>query len=174
MRQNEGKLFLVEKTSGLLLAELPQNVSANTKKINYNLHPPLQLAVLQSYSIKYLGIVIDCFLSWHDHIDYVSSKISKRLNIITKIKCHVAKHSLISMYYALVYPYLTCGCVLWDNNYEIPVAQLVKLYNKVVRIINDVPLRDYITPPYVNLGLIKFPDTAKLYICLLFYDHILD
>ena len=57
------------------------------QKVNSNLHPPLKIAdqyLEQSYNIKYLGLVIDCFLSWHDHIDHISSKISKSVNIIAK------------------------------------------------------------------------------------------
>ena len=82
--------------------------------------------------------------------------------------------SISDKYYALVYPYLTYGCVLWGNNYEGPLSQLVRLQNKVVRIKNDVPLRDHITPHYVNLGLIKLPDIVKLYMCQLFYGHLID
>ena len=84
----------------------------------------------------------------------------------------MTSQSLISIYYALVYPCLTYGCVLWGNNYEAPLSQLVRLQNKAVRIINNVPLRDHITPHYVNLGSIKLPDIVKLYTCQLFYDHL--
>ena len=86
----------------------------------------------------------------------------------------MTSQSLTSIYYALVYPYLTYGHVLWDNNYEAPLSQLVRLQNKVVRIINDVPLRDHITPHYVNLGLIKLLDILKLYTCQLFYDRLMN
>ena len=96
------------------------------------------------------------------------------MNIIAKLKPHVISQSLISIYYALVYPYLTYGCVLWGNNYEGPLSQLVRLQNKVVRIMNDVPLRDHITPYYVNLGLINLPDIVKLLTCQLFCDHLID
>ena len=123
---------------------------------------------------NYLGLIIDCFLSWHEHIDYISCKISTSVNIIAKLKLHVTSQTLISIYYALVYPYLIYGCVLWGNNYEAPLSQLVRLQNKVIRIINNVPLRDHITPHYVNLGLIKLPDIVKLYTCQLFYDHLID
>ena len=84
----------------------------------------------------------------------------------------MTSQSLVSIYYALVYLYLTYGCVLWGNNYEALLSQLARLQNKVVRIINNVPLRDHITPHYVNLGLIKFPDIVKLYKCQLIYDHL--
>lgn len=86
----------------------------------------------------------------------------------------MTSQSLISIYYALVYPYLTYGCVLWGNNYEAPLSQLVRLQNKVVRIINNVPLCDHITPHYVNLGFLKLPDIVKLYTCQLFYDHLIN
>ena len=51
---------------------------------------------------------------------------------------------------------------MWGNNYEAPLSQLVRLQNKVARIINNVPLRDHIIPHYVNLGLIKLPDIDHL------------
>ena len=147
------------------------------QKINSNLYPPLKLAdqyLEQSYSVKYLGLIIDCFLSWYAHIYHISSKISKSVNIIAKLKPHVTSQSLISIYYALVYPSLTYGCVLWGNNYEAPLSQFVRLQNKAVRIINNLPLHDHITPHYVNLGLIKLPDIVKLYTCQLFYDHLIN
>ena len=62
------------------------------QKINFDLYPPLKLAdqyLEQSFSVKYLGLIIDCFLSWHEHIDYISSKINKSVNIIAKLKPHV-------------------------------------------------------------------------------------
>ena len=89
------------------------------QKVNSNLHPPLKIAdqyLEQSYNIKYLGLVLDCFLSWHDHIDHISGKISKSVNIIAKLKRHVTKQSLISIYYTLVYPYLNYGCILPGGN----------------------------------------------------------
>ena len=147
------------------------------QKVNSNLHPPLKIAdqyLEQSYNVRYLGLVTDCFLSRHDHIDHISSKINKSVNFIAKLKRHVTTQSLISIYYALLYPYLNYGCILWGNNYEAPVSQLVKLQNQAVRVINNVPLRDHITPHYVNLGLIKLSDIVKLNTCQLIYDHLID
>ena len=59
------------------------------QKLNSNLHLPLVLAgqpLDHSSSVKYLGLFIDCHISWHDHIEYICSKISKNINIMTKLK----------------------------------------------------------------------------------------
>lgn len=145
------------------------------QKLNFNLLPPLILAgeILEKASnIKYLGIVIDHHLSWHDHIDYVCDKVSRSINIMTKVKRYLGKHCLISIYYSLVYSHLIYGCSLWGNNYDSPLSQLIRLQNKAVRIMNDTPLRDPITPYYANSGLLKFRDIVKLYTCLIFYEHL--
>ena len=76
------------------------------------------------------------------------------------------------MYYSFIYPYLhvTYGSILWGNNYHSPIYDVVKLQNKAIRIINDVAIRNNITPHYVNLNILKFPDIVKLHSCLFFYD----
>ena len=56
---------------------------------------------------------------------------------MVKIKRYVSKATLISLKYSLVYP-----CTLWGNKYNVLLSQIVKLQNKTVRIINDVPLMD--------------------------------
>ena len=124
-------------------------------------------------SVKYLGVYIDSHLSWNNHIDYICSKISKNLNITTRLKRYLTSKSRVSVYYSLIYPYLYYGCLLWGNNYDAPLSKIVRLQNKAVRIINDVPFMDPITPYYVALRLLKFPDIVKLSTCLLFYENLL-
>ena len=127
------------------------------EKLNFNLLRPLILAgeILEKASnIKYLGIVIDHHLSWHDRIDYVCDKVSGSINIMTKVKRYLGKNCLISIYYSLVYSHLIYGCSLWGNNYDSPLSQLIRLQNKAVI--------------YANCGLLKFCDIVKLYTCLIF------
>ncbi|RMX46931.1 hypothetical protein pdam_00024873 [Pocillopora damicornis] len=79
--------------------------------------------------------------------------------------------TLVSVCYSLIYPYLTYTCTLSGNNYSASLSQIVKLQNKVVRDINDVPLMESITPHYPSLGLLKIPDIVKLNTCMIFYDY---
>ena len=91
---------------------------------------------------------------------------------MTRLKRYLTSKSLVSVYYSLIYPYLYYGCPLWENNFESPLSKVVKLQNQTVRIINDVQLMEPITPHYVTLRLLKFPDIVKLNTSLLFYDYL--
>jgi len=53
------------------------------------------------------------------------------------------------------------------KNYNASLSQIVKLQNKAVRVVNDVP-----TPHYSSLDLLKFPDIVKQYTCMLFYEYL--
>ena len=67
------------------------------QKVDYKILPPLSIAgqcLEQVSKIKYLGIYIDSHLSWHDHIDYVCDKVSKSINIMTKIKSYLGDQCL--------------------------------------------------------------------------------
>ena len=97
------------------------------QKLNSNLYPPLKLAdqyLEQSYSVKYLGLIIDCFLSWHEHIDHISSKISKSFNIMAKLKPHVTSQSLISinfimqLYTPILLMVVYCGVIITRHHYH--------------------------------------------------------
>ena len=44
-----------------------------------------------------------------------------------------------------------------------PLSQILKLQNKEVRVINDVPLMEPITPHYLSLHLLKLPDVLTEY-----------
>ena len=49
--------------------------------------------------VKYLGLIIDCHLYWHDHIENICSKISKNINIMTKV-------TIINMFYSFTYIFI--------------------------------------------------------------------
>ena len=110
----------------------------------------------------------DCRLTRHDHIDYICGKISKNVNIIVKLKHYVSKATLIGVYYSLIYPYLPYAFGSLAKSLSSSI-QIVKLQNEAVRVINDVPSIESITPHYTSLTRpLKFSDIVKLNTCMLF------
>ena len=66
----------------------------------------------------FLGVILDEHLSWKPHILSVSRKISKSIGIIYKSSFCLPKPSLRSLYYSLVYPYLTYCVSVWESTYQ--------------------------------------------------------
>ena len=56
---------------------------------------------------KFLGVIIDEKLSFTRHISYIKNKISKAMGIIIKARKYLHGKSLLNLYHALVFPYLT-------------------------------------------------------------------
>ena len=93
--------------------------------------------IKQVQNINFLGIVIDEFLTWRDHIDLIAKKIIKCAAIISRIRHFTNLNSVKLIYYALVYPYLTYGNLIWGNAYKSRIRKLVNIQKKIVRLINN-------------------------------------
>ena len=55
---------------------------------------------------KFLGLLIDEHLSWKQHIDMVSSKISKSIGILYKSRDVLSKQCLKQLYFPFIHNYV--------------------------------------------------------------------
>ena len=86
------------------------------KKLNYNVNITMfdsmtnKFISLESKEyIKYLGVLIDNRLSWKHHINFISSKLSKTIGVISKIRHFVPRHTEMKIYQSLIYLYISYG-----------------------------------------------------------------
>ena len=80
-----------------------------------------------SNHVKYLGLHLD--LSWNDHINQLSKKLSRSNGILSKLRHVVPQKTIISVYYALFYLHLLYGCPVWSlatENMLIPLLSYRK------------------------------------------------
>lgn len=81
--------------------------------------------------IKFLGVIIDCKMTWKPHIFNVQKKVSKTIAILYKLQYILSKNALHLLYTSLVTPYLTYGIEIWGNTYKTrtnPIFLLQKFY----------------------------------------------
>lgn len=53
--------------------------------------------------------MVDEHCNWKEQIDCVAKKVSKSVGIIRKISSFLNRSTLLTLYYSLIYPYLTYG-----------------------------------------------------------------
>jgi hypothetical protein len=86
-------------------------------------------------SCRYLGLMIDDDLKWTVHIDHVI----KFTNIFYKLRTFVPKDVLKTLFYAIVYPHLLYGAEMYANTSRTHLDKLMKLNNKILRILHNRP-----------------------------------
>ena len=65
--------------------------------------------------VKYLGILIDSQLTFKYHIDQLNKKVSRAIGVLYKLRPFVTVKILTNVYYAIVYPFLLYGILIWGN-----------------------------------------------------------
>ena len=99
--------------------------------------------IQQVYHLRYLGFYLDCHLSCRCHSDAISSKVTRGVGIIRRLQHFLPQRILLTIYYWLVYPYISYSCLLRSSNFLFNYRRVQILENKAGRTIGrnvqDVP-----------------------------------
>ena len=71
---------------------------------------------------------------------------------------------LTTLYYSLIYPYLTYGIILWGAACQSHLAKLTIMQKKSVRIISGAHFRAHTETLFKDLRLLKLADLYKLHV----------
>ena len=69
--------------------------------------------IVQTNSSNFLGLYLDENLKYDIHVDHIACKISKSLGILNKLKHIFPTNIMLTLYYTLIYPYLTYLLECW-------------------------------------------------------------
>ena len=107
-------------------------------------------------SIKYLGILIDDELRWHEHIDFVANKLSAANGVLCKLRRYVPQNALISVYYNLAYSYLQYAILCRGNASTKELNKLQVRQNRLLKTItNSFQLKTRLKPLFQQLNFLK-------------------
>ena len=120
---------------------------------------------------KFLGILIDEHLTWEPHIDYISSKISRGVGILNKLRYCLPTNVLLSIYNAIVLPYLTYCNIVWGNNYPSRLQKLITIQKRAIRFISHSNNNSSSSPIFFSLNTLKVSDINKLQIASFVYQY---
>ena len=123
----------------------------------------------QERYIKYLGVFIDSNLSWKPQVEYISKKLKRSLGILSKIRYYLDVTILISLYYALIHPFLIYGIIAWGNTYSTTLQPIVILQKKALRLMTFSKFDEHSSPLFKKLNIIKLNDLVSYHIALFMY-----
>ena len=161
----------------LLVNRLSLNIEKNNFVVFHPYNKPLKRkitvkiykkALSEKDHVKYLGIMIDSTLTWRIHINNISTKLSRAVGLLYKIRPFVNMKTLRTLYYSLAYPHLIYAIEIWGSADNIHLNRLLILQNRIVRLItsSDKRLEDFSLPStdplFYKLEIHKIHDIFKL------------
>ena len=82
------------------------------------------------YQFKYLDVMLDPFLSWNDHINYIGRKISAKLSMLCKACKVIPLESCLTLYNAMILRVFDYCAVVWDSCSKADREYLDKLHRR--------------------------------------------
>lgn len=152
-------------------------LSVNIKKTNYVIFKSSKKKVAHNFCLRYgneilkqeeatkfLGVYIDQHLTWKDHISHICKKISKSVGVIHRSRFYLLTKTKLSLYYTLIYPYITYCNIAWSSTYVTNINRIFYLQKRAVRAITNSNFRAHSAPLFLRLGILDIFKVNSLYV----------
>lgn len=153
--------LLVNTSKTFFMSFLPKNICQNSSllvKLNHQ-------SVTQVNYIKFLGVTFDHKMTWEQHIDNVSTKLSRICFVIRQLRNTVTLEVLKLAYFGLVQSVLSYGIIYWGNAAHIDKAFIMQ--KKVLRCMMGLHPHTSCRKFFIDLSILTLP---SLYVyCLVLH-----
>lgn len=109
------------------------------KKIDPNVQIYLYRQPLEKVKLfKYLGLWMDCKLTWKNHIDHIEKKCNQVLNLMRCIigqEWGADRQALMGVYYALLRSILDYGCIVYESASQTQLKRIDVIQTRGLRCI---------------------------------------
>ena len=120
---------------------------------------------------KFLGVVIDEYLTFEYHVKHVRGKVARGLGILYKGRRLLNKTSLLQLYNSFMYPYINyCICV-WGNTCMTYLSPLIILQKKAVRMISGAKRLDHTDSLFKELRILRITEVFAYSIQLVIFKY---
>ena len=147
--------------------------AARQKPVGFPINPVLYDEVLlkQVKVVKFLGVFIDEHLTWKPHITYICKKISKSIGVMFRSRFFLSETTKKSLYYTLIYPYLTYCTTVWSSTYVTNLNRIFLLQKRAVRIITNADFRAHSEPLFFRLKILDIYNINSFYTAQFMFSY---
>ena len=111
-------------------------IKSKRKKINIEGLVKIKGHVLNEVEVaSFVGIHIDNYLTWKDHINRTSTMLRKKVGIIYRLRHFVPQYILLLLYRSFVQPHISYGLEVWGCTYKTFIDKIYVIQKMIVRAI---------------------------------------
>ena len=154
--------FSARKTKSLIISN----------KKDLHLHPKISLDgndIDEVSSYVYLGLRFSNNLKWSHHIDDISVKAKKRLNLMVPLKYKLDRKSLEVMYNSFVLPSMEYGNVIWGGTFDTEILKLERIHVDGMRLVTGATARSNIANLYYDTCWYSIPERCRMASLIMMY-----
>ena len=122
-------------------------------------------------SVKYLGVILDEGITWSEHIEHLTTKLSRNAGIFSKLRYYVNEEVLIKTYHALFNSHLQYAILCWGTTTQTNLNRLQVLQNRAVRNMFKAPRFFRLDNYFLNYRFLKVQDLHNLEIAKFMHGH---
>ena len=112
---------------------------------------------------------VDAKLSWFEHTYMVRKKVSKKINVMYRIRWILDQFALFSLYCSLVLPYLNYCCEVWGSTYRKRIQLLYLLRKRAIRICAWWGYRAHIKSTFLKFRTLNIMDLVDFKSMIVMY-----
>ncbi|XP_071959489.1 uncharacterized protein [Antedon mediterranea] len=120
--------------------------------------------------IKFLGVILDEFVTFHDHIDIITMKIARVIGVMNKLKYIVQSDVLLIMYNSLILPHLIYAITIWGVAGATKLQRIHILQKRAIRIICKVHYQHPSANLFYNKNLLNIFDLYEKYTAVFMFQ----
>ena len=112
-------------------------------------------------TVRFLGLILDPYLSFKNHVNMLLKKLSKSIYIIRSVKKLLPKSALLTLYYSLFHSHLMYALPAYGCANMSTLKPIKMLQKKAVRLVTNSKYNAHTDPIFKSLGILKFPDLLQ-------------
>ena len=125
-------------------------------KINFN-----NKSISRTTSIKYLGITIDEFLNWNNHISSLCKSLKSFFSVFYNIRDYLFLENCKTIYYTMVYSKIRYGISVYGFTKNENMNKLQVLQNKLLKVLTGKEMRYPTSILHNELHVLQVKDVLK-------------
>ena len=119
----------------------------------------------QTSLVKYLGIKIDQYVNWQDHVKNIAIKLNKANAMLYKVRQFVNEKTLISIYHVIFDSHLNYAFIGWCQA-KSSITRVFTIQKNVIRTIHFKGEFHHSSSLFSESNKIKLPDKICIENCL--------
>ena len=130
-REN-GMILNIDKTKVMLIASRQKRTVLGDTVLNLQYN---DIDIKMTTSDKVLGIYVDNNLTWNNHFNFLSKKLSTYMWLLSKIRTFLSIDHRVLFYNAYIKPHLDYCSLIWSNTSNVNLNKITKLQRRSCKLI---------------------------------------